>query len=101
MTESYEQDNNNYNEQTPHELNPEIVRAKLISVAEEWMPQLPELLGNMKGEDMMSKMLLNTFRPFLPRLEDGLINAIDSAEPENILRLVQFVEDTARWLKED
>ena len=40
------------------------------------MPQLPELLGNMKGEDMMSKMLLNTFRPFLPRLEDGLINAI-------------------------
>lgn len=101
MNENNEYDNKNYSEQTQQELNPEIIRAKLIEVAREWMPQVPELLGNVKGEDMMTKMALTTFRPFLPRLEDGLINAIDSAEPENLLRLVTFMDESVRWLKED
>lgn len=96
----------NRNEQTPQEvrtlaeLNPELIREKLLQVAEEWLPKLPDLLSQMKAPDMMSKSLINMSRPFLPRLSDTVIEGIHSADQEKLIELVEFVDGVSKWLKD-
>lgn len=97
----------NKNEQTPLEdkpltnLDPEVIREKLLLVAEEWLPKLPSLLSEMKPEDMMSRSLINMSRPFLPRLSDLVIEGIHSAEQDKLLEMVDFVDGVSAWLKKD
>lgn len=86
--------------ETYQDLDPELIRDKLIEAVESWSAKLPEIMKNGKSSkmSMQEKMMLNTFQPFLPFLSERLTNSIDDASDEQILKLVQMLGDVHTWL---
>lgn len=87
---------------TQTELSPDLIRTKLLQVAEQYLPKLPDLLQQMATKaEPMAKMAITAAKPFLPKLGTGLLSAIENAPDEKILELVRFVEGVASWLREE
>ncbi len=90
--------------ETTNEINPEILREKLMYATEIFLPKMPELLNQAKesGEmDMGTKTLMNMFQPFLPKLQTLVINAIEDADEERLLELASKIEDVSEWLQDN
>lgn len=82
------------------QIDPEELRSRLLLVTEQYLPKLPELIGNIKTKNPMAMMAVQALRPFLPTCSKLLTSSIEEAPPERILELVKFVEGVSVWLKD-
>jgi len=92
---------NEIKEESPLRLSQ--VRSKLQALIEIWGEKLPSLLTmtkDSKDMNMTEKMLLNSFRPFLPKLQDSLTSKIDSLTDEELENILNKLESALSWLKE-
>lgn len=84
---------------SPTPLDPKAIREKILLVAGQYLPKLPELISDgSKTAPPTLKMAVTVFRPFLPHFEQLFMGAIENASDEKLLAMVNYLGEVYAWL---
>lgn len=80
---------------------PEEIRNTVLSLANKYLPKLPEVVKQMSKEaSPQVGMAIMAFRPFLPKLSTSLLDMIENAPDDKIMEFTKVINEVAAWLNQ-